>query len=125
MSAGNYLAAEKLAPVTSLFTVADTDEGIDVCRRLLEIDGTGHTAIIHTRDVGLSQRFATAMPASRILVNSPATQGLMGITTGLVPSLTLGCGTWGGNSTTNNVTYKDLLNIKRVAYFTPAPPASA
>ena len=117
VSAGNYLAAEKLAPVTSLFTVADADDGIDVCRRLLEIDGMGHTAIIHTRDVSLTQRFAVAMPASRILVNSPATQGLMGITTGLVPSLTLGCGTWGGNSTTNNVTYKDLLNIKRVAYF--------
>ena len=65
------------------------------------------------------RRFATAIPASRIIVNSPATQGLMGITTGLVPSLTLGCGTWGGNSTTNNVTYKDLLNIKRVAYYTP------
>ena len=49
----------------------------------------------------------------------------MGITTGLVPSLTLGCGTWGGNSTTNSVTYRDLLNIKRVAYYTPAPPVSA
>jgi len=125
VSAENYLAVEKLAPVASLFTVADADEGIDVCRRLLDIDGTGHTAIIHTRDVSLSRRFAVALPASRVLVNSPATQGLMGITTGLVPSLTLGCGTWGGNSTTNNVTYKDLLNIKRVAYFTPAPPVSA
>jgi len=57
------------------------------------------------------------MPASRILVNSPATQGLMGLTTGLVPSLTLGCGSWGGTSTTNSITYRDLLNIKRVAYY--------
>ena len=56
------------------------------------------------------------MPVSRILVNSPATQGLLGLTTGLVPSLTLGCGTWGGTSTTNSVTYRDLLNITRVAY---------
>ena len=54
------------------------------------------------------------MRASRILVNSPATQALMGLTTALTPSLTLGCGTWGGCSTTSSVTYRDLLNIKRV-----------
>jgi acyl-CoA reductase-like NAD-dependent aldehyde dehydrogenase len=120
VAAENYLAAEKLAPVVSLFTVANMDEGIKVCRALLDIDGTGHTAIIHTRNVGLIKRFTTAIPASRILVNSPATQGLMGLTTGLVPSMTLGCGTWGGTSTTNSVTYRDLLNIKRVAYYTPS-----
>jgi acetaldehyde dehydrogenase/alcohol dehydrogenase len=115
----NYLAAEKLAPVVSLFTVADMDEGIQVCRALLYIDGTGHTAIIHTRQASLTQRFTTAMPVSRVLVNSPATQGLMGLTTGLIPSMTLGCGTWGGTSTTNSVSFRDLLNIKRVAYCTP------
>ena len=120
--AWNYLAGEKLAPVVSLFTVADMDEGIGVCRSLLDFDGAGHTAIIHTRGVGLVQRFATAMPASRILVNSPGTQGLMGLTTGLIPSLALGCGTWGGTSTTNSVTYRDLLNIKRVAYCMSEPP---
>ena len=60
------------------------DEGIGVCRALLDIDGTGHTAIIHTRSADLAQRFATAIPASRILVNSPGTQGLMGLTTGLI-----------------------------------------
>jgi acetaldehyde dehydrogenase/alcohol dehydrogenase len=114
----NYLAAEKLAPVVSLYTVADIDEGIAVCRALLQVEGTGHTAIIHARNAGLIRRFTTAIQVSRILVNSPATQGLMGLTSGLVPSLTLGCGTWGGTSTTNGVTYKDLLNIKRVAYYT-------
>ena len=116
----NYLAGEKLAPVVSLFTVADTDEGIRVCRALLDIDGTGHTAIIHTPQVDLAQRFTTAMPVSRVLVNSPGTQGLMGLTTGLIPSMTLGCGTWGGTSTTNSVSFRDLLNIKRIAYYTPA-----
>jgi acetaldehyde dehydrogenase / alcohol dehydrogenase len=115
--AENYLAAEKLAPVVSLFTVADLHEGLEVCRRLLEIDGAGHTAVIHTRDSELSRFFAAEIPASRILVNSPATQGLMGLTTGMVPSLTLGCGTWGGSSTTNSITYRDLLNIKHVAYY--------
>jgi len=115
----DYVSAEKLAPVVSLFAVADAEEGLDVCRALLAIDGTGHTAIVHARNAALIRRFATAIPTSRILVNTPATQGLMGLTTGLVPSMTLGCGTWGGTSTTNSVTYRDLLNIKRVAYYTP------
>ncbi len=119
--AENALAAEKLAPVLSLFTVNDADEGLRVCRALLAIDGMGHTAIIHTRNTKLSERFAASMPASRILVNSPGTQGLTGLTTGLLPSLTLGCGTWGGNSTTDSVTYTHLLNIKRIAYYTSEP----
>jgi acetaldehyde dehydrogenase / alcohol dehydrogenase len=113
------LAAEKLAPVLSLFTVDDVDEGLRVCRALLAIDGSGHTAIIHAQDANLIQRFAAQMPASRILVNSPGTQGVLGLTTGLVPSMTLGCGTWGGTSTTENVTYRHLLNIKRIAYYAP------
>lgn len=117
----DYLAAEKLAPVVSLRTVADMDEGLSVCRALLAIDGTGHTAMIHTRHHELVERFTSAISVSRILVNSPGTQGLMGLTTGLVPSLTLGCGTWGGTSTTNGVTFRDLLNIKRVAYYKPEP----
>ena len=114
----SYLAAEKLAPVVSLFTVADTDQGLHVCRALLDIDGRGHTAIIHARDAGLIQRFAAAMPASRILVNSPGTHGVLGLTTGLTPSMTLGCGSWGGTSTTDSITYRHLLNIKRIAYST-------
>ncbi|HJZ49078.1 MAG TPA: hypothetical protein VKE41_18000 [Roseiflexaceae bacterium] len=59
------------------------------------------------------------MPASRILVNSPGTHGVIGLTSGLMPSMTLDCGTWGGTPTTDNVTYRHLLNIKRVAYYTP------
>jgi acetaldehyde dehydrogenase/alcohol dehydrogenase len=113
------LAAEKLAPVLSLFTVADADEGLRVCRALLEIDGRGHTAIIHTRNAELIKRYAAEMPVSRILVNSPGTQGVVGLTTGLVPSMALGCGTFGGTSTTDSVTYTHLLNIKRIAYYTP------
>ena len=117
VAADDYLSAEKLAPVVSLFTVRNADEGMAVCHALLDVEGKGHSAIIHTSDDRLIRRFATSMPASRILVNSPATQGLMGLTTGLVPSLTLGCGSWGGTSTTNSITYRDLLNIKRVAYY--------
>jgi acetaldehyde dehydrogenase / alcohol dehydrogenase len=88
----------------------------------------GHTAIIHAQDPRLVERFAAEMPASRILVNSPGTQGVLGLTTGLVPSMTLGCGTFGGTSTTDNVTYTHLLNIKRIAYYRPeraSSPASS
>jgi acyl-CoA reductase-like NAD-dependent aldehyde dehydrogenase len=119
ITAESCLAVEKLAPVLSLFTVINADEGLKVCRALLEIDGSGHTAIIHTRNADLVQRFAAQMPASRILVNSPGMHGVIGLTSGLVPSLTLGCGTFGGTSTTDNVTYRHLLNIKRIAHYMP------
>lgn len=119
IAAERWLAAEKLAPVLSLFTVTDEDEGLRVCRALLEVDGAGHTAIIHAQRASLIRRFAAAMPVSRVLVNSPGTQGVMGLTTGLDLSMTLGCGTWGGTSTTDSITYRHLLNIKRVAYSTP------
>jgi acyl-CoA reductase-like NAD-dependent aldehyde dehydrogenase len=119
LAAENYLAAEKLAPVLSLFTASDAEEGLHICRMLLAIEGAGHTAIIHTRNPKLIERFAAAMPASRILVNSPGTQGVLGLTTGLPASMTLGCGSWGGTSTTDSITYTHLLNIKRIAHSTP------
>jgi acetaldehyde dehydrogenase/alcohol dehydrogenase len=109
------LGREKLAPLLSLFRVPGTEEGLAVCQRLLANQGAGHTAVIHTGDQALQQRFAEEVPASRILVNGPATHGCIGVGNGLTPSLTLGCGTFGGNSTTDNVTYTNLLNIKRLA----------
>jgi acyl-CoA reductase-like NAD-dependent aldehyde dehydrogenase len=116
---------ETLAPVLSLFTVGDDDEGLAVCKRLLATDGLGHTAIIHTADEARVERFGREVPASRILVNAPGVHGSLGLCTGLVPSMTLGCGTFGGTSTTDNVTYTHLLNVKRVAYAFRAPPADA
>ena len=116
---------EKLAPLVSLFTVEGVEQGLSVCQRLLTNHGSGHTAVIHTNDQRLQQRFAEEIPASRILVNSPATHGCLGIGNGLVPSLTLGCGTFGGNSTTDNVTYTNLLNIKRLAQPYPGAPDTA
>jgi acyl-CoA reductase-like NAD-dependent aldehyde dehydrogenase len=95
--------------------VAGTEQGFEVCKRLLANQGAGHTAVIHTGDEALQERFGEEVPASRILVNGPATQGCIGVGNGLVPSLTLGCGTFGGNSTTDNVTYTNLLNVKRLA----------
>jgi acyl-CoA reductase-like NAD-dependent aldehyde dehydrogenase len=110
------LAREKLAPVVSLFTVDDEEEGFSVCHQILANDGAGHTAIIHTSDQMRIERFGREMRASRILVNAAGVQGSMGLSTGLVPSMTVGCGTFGGNSTTDNVTYTHLLNVKRVAF---------
>jgi acetaldehyde dehydrogenase/alcohol dehydrogenase len=113
-------AREKLAPVLSLFTAWNDEEAFVLCQRILANDGAGHTAIIHTRSTERSDRFGLAMPVSRILVNTPGVHGVSGITTGLVPSYTLGCGTWGGNSTTDNVSFRNLMNIKRIARVTNA-----
>jgi acyl-CoA reductase-like NAD-dependent aldehyde dehydrogenase len=110
-------AREKMAPILSLFTVSDAQGGIELSLDLLQREGTGHTAVIHTRDADTINRFAAAVPASRILANSPASHGVIGFTTGLMPSLTLGCGTFGSNSTTDNVSYRNLLNIKRLAHY--------
>jgi acyl-CoA reductase-like NAD-dependent aldehyde dehydrogenase len=115
---------EKLAPLVSLFTVEGVEQGLSVCQRLLANQGAGHTAVIHTTSQPLQQRFAEEVPASRILANSPATHGCLGIGNGLVPSLTLGCGTFGGNSTTDNVTYTNLLNVKRLARPHPEAPGT-
>jgi len=110
-------ASEKMAPILSLYTVSDVDEGFQLCRRILEHMGAGHTAILHAQQEEWIERFGREMPASRILINSPGSHGVVGYTTGLLPSLTLGCGTFGGNSTTDNVGYRNLLNIKRLARY--------
>ena len=106
---------EKLAPILSLYTVNDEAEGIQVCKRILINQGRGHTAVIYTQNQKLMEQFGLEIEASRILVNTPASQGCIGIGNGLTPSFTLGCGTFGGNSTTDNVSYRHLLNIKRLA----------
>ncbi len=111
-------ARERLAPVLSMFTVADDDAAIALCRALLAYEGAGHTANIHTDDPDRIERFARAMPTSRILVSVPSAMGASGVgraVTGLELAFMLGCGTWGGNSTTDNITYENLLNVKRLA----------
>jgi acetaldehyde dehydrogenase / alcohol dehydrogenase len=107
---------EKLAPLLSLFTADGEDDGIRLCLQILGNGGRGHTAIIHTRSRQRQMSFARQMPASRILVNGPGSQGCIGLGNALTPSLTLGCGTYGRTSTTDNVTYTNLLNVKRVAH---------
>ncbi|HUG83477.1 MAG TPA: aldehyde dehydrogenase family protein [Euzebya sp.] len=114
------VTSEKMAPLLPVFTVDDDDEALALSSDLLRKMGAGHTAIIHTASDARVERFATTLPASRILVNTPGSQGVCGLTTDLAPTLTLGCGTFGGNSTTDNVTYANLRNIKRIARDTPA-----
>ncbi|KAA1429415.1 aldehyde dehydrogenase family protein [Nocardioides antri] len=111
----SQLAGEKMTPVLSLFEVSGDDEAIALSRRLLDFMGSGHTSIVHSNDPDRIAAFGAAMPTSRILANSPGAHGVFGVTTGLVPSLTLGCGTFGGNSTTDNVTFTNLRNVKRLA----------
>jgi acetaldehyde dehydrogenase/alcohol dehydrogenase len=115
----NPYTREKMAPMLSLFTVRDEEEGLKACYDLLMIDGTGHTACIHSQDEALIQRFAEMMPASRILANSPLVHGILGITSGLNIAFTLGCGTFGRTSTTDNVSHANLRNVKRLAAFLP------
>jgi NADH dehydrogenase FAD-containing subunit/acyl-CoA reductase-like NAD-dependent aldehyde dehydrogenase len=111
------LTSEKIGPFLSLFTVAGDEAAVDLSQALIRKMGRGHTAIVHTADRERAASFASVMPVSRILVNSPGTQGVFGLTTGLDPSLTLGCGTFGGNSTTDNVTWRNLVNVKRMAEY--------
>jgi acetaldehyde dehydrogenase/alcohol dehydrogenase len=125
-------SGEKMAPMLSLYTVSDTAAGIQLSQRLLLHVGMGHTSILHTNDDAVVRAFSEAMPTSRVLINSPGSHGVVGYTTGLLPSFTLGCGTFGGNSTTDNVGFRNLTNIKRVARFVDpstrglaAPPAGA
>ena len=107
---------EKLSPVLAYYIVESTDEGIDLAEKLIEFGGLGHSAVIHSEDNETIQKFSEKVKAGRIIVNSPSTHGAIGdIYNTNMPSLTLGCGTFGGNSTTANVSSVNLINIKRVA----------
>ncbi|SHJ23974.1 acetaldehyde dehydrogenase [Clostridium cavendishii DSM 21758] len=111
---GYPLSFEKLTTVLAFYTVKNWHEACELSIELLQ-NGIGHTMSIHTEDREVVRQFAKK-PASRILVNTGGTQGGTGASTGLAPSFTLGCGTWGGSSVSENVTPMHLVNIKRVAY---------
>lgn len=112
---GGVWAREKLAPMISLFTLRDGDDGFALCQTILDGQGAGHTAAIHTSDRTRQLRFTAEMPASRIIANGPSAHGCIGLGNGLTPSLTLGCGTYGGTSTGDNISASHLLNVKRLA----------
>jgi acetaldehyde dehydrogenase (acetylating) len=110
------LSIEKLSPVLTFFTVDGFQAAIQKCLDVLNYGGLGHTCAIHTTDDAAVEEFALRMPACRINVNSPTTQGSIGYTTNLLPSMTLGCGTPGGNIFSDNIGPMHLINIKRIAY---------
>ena len=107
---------EKLSPVLAYYIVKNSDEGISLAEKLIEFGGMGHSAVIHSENRETIQKFAETVKVGRIIVNSPSTHGAIGdIYNTNMPSLTLGCGTFGGNSTTANVSSVNLINVKRVA----------
>ena len=110
------LSIEKLCPVLSFYVVADWREGCERCMEILRFGGMGHTMAIHSQDEQVILEFGLRKPAFRIVVNTPTTLGSIGMTTGLDPSMTLGCGGHGGNITSDNITPRHLLNVKRLAW---------
>jgi acetaldehyde dehydrogenase (acetylating) len=110
------LSIEKLCPVLAYYVVRDWQEGCERCKQILRYGGMGHTMSIHSQNEQVILEFGLKKPAYRIVVNSPTTHGSIGLTTGLDPAMTLGCGGYGGNITSDNISPRHLLNIKRLAY---------
>ena len=107
---------EKLCPVLAFYVMEDENAVLQMCIRILDFEGSGHTFAIHARDEKVVETFAAKIPVSRFLVNTPAALGGIGKTTPLFPALTLGCGAVGGSSSSNNISPRDLVNIRRVAW---------
>ena len=119
------LSIEKLCPVLSWYVVNDWRQGCERCIEILRYGGMGHTMAIHSENQDVILQFGLRKPAFRICVNTPTTHGSIGLTTGLDPAMTLGCGGWGGNITSDNISPRHLLNIKRLAYeVRPAQPSA-
>lgn len=118
ISGKNPYSREKLCPVLGFYTADNWKEACNICIRILENEGVGHTMVIHSKDDDIIRQFALEKPVSRLLVNTPGALGGVGGTTGLPPALTLGCGAAGGSATSDNVTPLHLINIRRVAYGT-------
>jgi len=114
------LSMEKLSPILAFYVEDGIERGAARCNEVLHYGGMGHTAGIHTRSREAAVRYGSEMPASRVTVNTPTTHGAIGFSTALPPSMTLGCGSWGGNVTSDNVSPLHLMDIKRVAFETRA-----
>jgi len=112
-------AFEKLSPVLGLYKAKDFEAAVELARRLVEFGGLGHTSVLYTdpQNQERIRRFGDVVRTARVLVNMPSSQGAIGdiYNFKLEPSLTLGCGSWGGNSVSENVGVKHLLNVKTVA----------
>src|SRR5581483_6508548 len=112
------LSLEKLSPILAYYVTNGIEQGCQRASEILHFGGMGHTASIHTRDHNAAGQYGILMPAARVVVNTPSTHGAIGFSTDLSPSMTLGCGSWGGNVTSDNVSPIHLMDIKRVAFET-------
>ena len=109
---------EKLSPTLAFFVVDGVEEGAARCQEILQFGGMGHTSGMHTQDRDAAIKYGQQMPTARVIINSPTTHGAIGFSTDLAPSMTLGCGSWGGNVTSDNISPHHLMDIKRVAFET-------
>lgn len=110
------LSAEKLSPILAFYSVPNFAAGIEISVKLLQHGGSGHTASIHTQSEAAAKQYGAAVPAFRVVVNSTSVHGSIGYSTNLFPAMTLGCGSPGGNITSDNIGPQHLLNVKRVAW---------
>jgi acyl-CoA reductase-like NAD-dependent aldehyde dehydrogenase len=112
----DWFSHEKLSPVLGYISFKSTDEAIAAAKGQLLWGGAGHTAVVHAQDQAVLDKFALEIPANRLLLNQPAVHGSVGLIYNVLPpSLTLGCGSDGGNFLSNNVNFANLLNVKQVA----------
>lgn len=109
---------EKLSPTLAFFVADGIEAGANRCQEVLQFGGMGHTAGMHSQDRKAAVAYGSQMPAARVVINSPTTHGAIGFSTDLPPSMTLGCGSWGGNVTSDNISPHHLMDIKRVAFET-------
>lgn len=110
------LSVEKLSPILSVYREEGWEAGCDRCIEILNFGGRGHTLAIHSQDENVIWTFVYEKPTHRVLINAPSAQGAVGFGSGLVPSLTLGCGAFGGNITSDNISAHNLVLTKHVGY---------
>jgi acetaldehyde dehydrogenase (acetylating) len=119
------LSAEKLTTVLGWYEAEGWEAGCERCIELIQFGGKGHSLTIHATDEKVIMAFGLEKPVFRILVNTMSTLGAIGLTTGVMPSLTLGAGGIGGSITGDNITVHHMFNVKRLAYGINAPPPQA
>jgi acetaldehyde dehydrogenase (acetylating) len=110
------LSAEKLSPILAFYSAENFPAATEICRQILHHGGAGHTASIHTQSEAAALEYGQKVPASRVCVNTSAVHGSIGYSTNLFPAMTLGCGSAGGNITSDNIGPQHLMNLKRIAW---------
>ncbi len=116
----DLLGKEKMAPVISLYPYKTFEEGVEIAKRNLEAEGKGHSVSMHSDNVNHIEYVGKELCVSRFVINQVCASSAGGsFFNGLAPTNTLGCGSWGHNSISENLDYKHLMNVSRIAYFMP------